>query len=106
MRSPTKVTPPAMGEAGAGAGGKRLGLLSGTLVPSSASLGPSPRPCQQPARPAAGPEKPVNINVLLEPTGPTRGPEVSVALPTAELRPSDGLVLPKGLYFGFLHADK
>ena len=73
---------------------------------SSASLGPAPRPHQQPAGPAAGPEKPVNINVLLEPTSPTRSPEVSVALPTAELRPSDGLVLPKGLYFGFPHTEK
>lgn len=100
-----------MGEAGAGPGGKRLegkrlGLLWGRPVPGSASLSPSPRPHQQPARPAAGPEKPVNINVLLEPTGPTRGPEVSVALPTAERGPSDMLVLPKGLYFGFPHTDK
>lgn len=81
-------------------------MLSGTPVPGSASLGPSPQPRQQPARPAAGPEKPVNINVVPEPSGPTRGPEVSVALPTADLHPSNRLVPPKGLYFGLPHTDK
>jgi len=100
------VTPPGSGEAGAEAGGKRPGLLSGTPVPGSASLGPSPRPRQQPACPAAAPEKPININVLLESTSPTKGPEVFVALPSAELRPSNQSVPPEGLYFGFPHPNK
>lgn len=49
--------------------------------------------------PAAGLEQPVNVNVLLEPT--YKGPELSVALPTAELRPTNGLVLPKVSILGF-----
>lgn len=51
--------------------------------------------------PRAGPGKPVNINVLLEHTGPAGGPEVSVALPTAELHPPMGQSSPKASILGF-----
>lgn len=64
--------------------------------------------CVYPAMPAAhtpwaGPGKPVNINVLLEHTGPARGPEVSVALPTAELPPPRGQSSPKASILGSAH---
>lgn len=51
--------------------------------------------------PRAGPGKPVNINVLLEHTGPARGPEVSVALHTAELHPPRGQSSPEVSILGF-----